>query len=90
MSLTFLTALERNYSYSMQRGMNFPMRKLSSPLKGQAPPPSLKNENILTSLSSLVKINIFWPPHNFSNSSDLHFLSISMSLCKFLQILATK
>ena len=29
----------------------------------------------------------FWLPSNFNNSSNLQFLSISMSLCRFLQIL---
>ena len=37
-----------------------------------------------------LKIKIFWRPPNFCNSSDLWFLSISILLCRFLQIICQK
>ena len=65
--------------HSMQRGMNLP--------QGKPPPP--ENENFLTSpsyrkLPPTLKMKIFWPPHNFSNSLELRFLLIFMCLCSFL------
>ena len=55
--------------HSMQRSMNLPLEN-PPPLIVQASPP--ENEN-------------FWSPPNLNNSSDLGFLSISMSLCKLLR-----
>ena len=69
---------------------------MSLPLENPPPPPCPQgkpppeNETFLISpsYSKLFPImKIFWPPPNFSNSLDLLFMLISMSLCKFLLIL---
>ena len=67
--------------HGMQMGMNLPLEKLPT-LIGQGPAPP-ENENFLTSPSwgnpPPIKVKIFWPPPNFSNSLDLRFLSISIN-----------
>ena len=69
---------------------------MSLPLENPPPPPCPQgkpppeNETFLISPSYsklFPMIKIFCPPPNFSNSLDLLFMLISMSLCKFLLIL---
>ena len=66
--------------------MNLPLENYLPPYRASPP----ENENFLNSPSygkPSLKMKIFWPPPNSSNSLDLQFLLISMSLCWFLQIL---
>ena len=76
----------------MQRGMNLPLENYPLSLAGQSP---LENENFLTlpyNASSRpqpppLQKKIFKSLLNFSNPANLKFMLISMSLCKFFQIL---